>query len=87
VRYKVAVLLAAFSVAAHRGAWAQSSAAEPEPTPAGKAMSTKSDLKTALDECKSHPAVVAAGTPFEICVEGYGFVKEGERWVQKPPTR
>ena len=68
-------------------AWAQATADEPPATPAPKSMSTGADLKTALDECKTHPAVVAAGTPFELCVEGYGFVKQDGRWVQKPATR
>ena len=85
MRNKVVVLLTAFLLAACGSAWAQQS--EEIPTPAPKGQSTAADLKTALDECKSHPAVVAAGTPFELCVEGYGFVKDGNRWVQKPATR
>jgi len=59
----------------------------PIPTPAPRSMSAPADLKTALDECKTHPAVVNAGTPFDLCVEGYGFVKQGDKWVQKPATR
>jgi hypothetical protein len=66
--------------------WAQE-LPELDPTPAPRSMSKPADLKTALEECKTHPSVVAAGTPFEICVEGYGFVKEGDRGVQKPATR
>jgi hypothetical protein len=61
--------------------------ADPEATIGPRAMSKPADLKTALEECKTHPSVVQAGTPFEICVESYGFVKQGDRWVQKPPTR
>jgi hypothetical protein len=80
------LLVLSFLLAA-QPVWAQSTADEPAATPAPKMMSTRADLKTALDECKTHPAVVAAGTPFELCVEGYGFVKEGDKWVQKPATR
>jgi hypothetical protein len=67
-------------------AWAQGEE-EPLPTPAPRRMTTEEDLKTALDECKSHPSVVNAGTPFELCMEPYGFIKQGDQWVQKPPTR
>jgi hypothetical protein len=68
-------------------ALAQGTAAEPPVTPVPRMMSQSADLKTALDECRTHPSVVHAGTPFELCVESYGFVKQGDKWVQKPPTR
>lgn len=67
---------------------AQDTPEEPIPTQAPKMMSTGSDLKNALDECKSHPSVVAAGTPLELCMEAYGFIKSPEgKWVHKPATR
>lgn len=59
----------------------------PIPTEPPRSMSKPADLKTALDECKTHPSVVNAGTPFELCVEAYGFVKQGDSWAQKPATR
>lgn len=80
-----AIVLSGILLAANGVARAQQS--EEIPTPIPKSQSTGSDLKTALDECKTHPAVTAGGTPFELCVEGYGFVKDGNRWVQKPATR
>ncbi len=67
-------------------AWAEDDEG-PIPTEPPRAMSKPADLKTALDECKTHPAVVNAGTPFELCVEGYGFVQQDGKWVQKPATR
>src|SRR5262245_1307070 len=60
---------------------------EPGDPRAPRAMSQPSALKTSLEECKSHPSVVQAGTPFEVCVEAYGFVKQDGHWVKKPPTR
>ena len=69
-------------------ALAQDTPEEPIPTAAPKLMSTGGDLKNALDECKSHPSVVTAGTPLELCMEAYGFIKNAEgKWVQKPATR
>ena len=82
------LLAAMFLFAAVTPAAAQVTDAEPEPTAAPKMMSSGSDLKNAMDECKSHPSVVAAGTPLEICMEAYGFVKDSNgKWVHKPPTR
>jgi hypothetical protein len=67
-------------------AWAQESE-EPIPTPEPRRMSQATDLKTALDECKTHPSVVNAGTPLELCVEPYGFIRQDGAWVRKPATR
>ena len=66
---------------------AQESAQEPPPTEVPKMMSTGSDLKNAYDECKSHPSVVAAGTPLDVCMDSYGFIKVDGKWVHKPATR
>ena len=66
---------------------AQDSPQEPIPTEPPRLQSSGGDLKNAFDECKGHPSVVAAGTPFEVCMDSYGFVKNGDKWVHKPSTR
>jgi hypothetical protein len=88
VNCKVVVVGVLICMARAAGAsFAQESDNEPIPTEPPTLMSKPSDLKTALDECKSHPSVVHGGTPFEVCMDAYGFVKDGEHWVHKPETR
>lgn len=67
--------------------WGTVRAAEHEKAPLAAAPVVKTPVEKVLEECQVHPSVVHAGTPLEACMEAYGYVKQGDQWVKKPPYR
>jgi len=75
------------AVGALLGAASLAGAGEVQHKASSAAAPAKSPAQEALDECKVHPAVTHGGTPLEVCMDAYGFVKKNGKWVKKPAHR
>jgi hypothetical protein len=61
-----------------------------DPTPGKKLEAkelTSAELAKLVSECQGHPAVTHGGGTVELCMEGHGYVRQGDQWVKKPVLR